>query len=82
MEKSKAASDSNVESTQDRKVTDATQPDSSRPSSPSVLNSLYDKDLLRMFAEVNFIQGEVMFAFVCYVRSAPAVALIVLIVSF
>ena len=33
--------------------------ETSRPPSPGPQTSLYDKDLLRMFAEVNFIQGEV-----------------------
>lgn len=61
LEKSKT-SDSNLEGTQssmERKPTDLTQQDSSRPASPSQLTCLYDRDLLRMFAEVNFIQGEV-----------------------
>ena len=31
----------------------------SRPTSPTQMVPLYDKDLIRMFAEVNFIQGEV-----------------------
>lgn len=33
----------------------------SRPDSPTQVVPLYDKDLIRMLAEVNFIQGEVMF---------------------
>ena len=31
----------------------------SRPTSPTPIVPLYDKDLIRMLAEVNFIQGEV-----------------------
>ena len=31
----------------------------SRPASPEPLVPLYDKDLIRMLSEVNFIQGEV-----------------------
>ncbi|XP_053406399.1 cilia- and flagella-associated protein 46-like [Mercenaria mercenaria] len=62
-EKSKTA-DSNVadgtQSAMDRSSTQLTQQDGGRSDSPTPQSSLYDKDLLRMFAEVNFIQGEAM----------------------
>ena len=35
----------------------------SRPTSPTPIVPLYDKDLIRMLAEVNFIQGEVQFRY-------------------
>lgn len=36
-----------------------------RPSSPERPVPLYDKDLIRMLAEVQFIQGEVILVFEC-----------------
>lgn len=41
-----------------RMVTQQSQP-GSRPTSPDRMVPLYDKDLIRMLAEVAFIQGEV-----------------------
>lgn len=41
-----------------RMVTQQSQP-GSRPTSPERMVPLYDKDLIRMLAEVAFIQGEV-----------------------
>ncbi|KAL4232411.1 Cilia and flagella associated protein 46 [Mactra antiquata] len=45
---------------QDRSGTQLTIDGVSRSGSPTPTSTLYDKDLLRMFAEVNFIQGEAM----------------------
>ncbi|XP_060585472.1 cilia- and flagella-associated protein 46-like isoform X2 [Ruditapes philippinarum] len=47
-------------SSNDRSSTQLTQQDGGRSDSPTPQSSLSDKDLLRMFAEVNFIQGEAM----------------------
>lgn len=45
-----------------RMMTQQSQP-GSRPTSPDRMVPLYDKDLIRMLAEVAFIQGEVIIIF-------------------
>lgn len=47
----------------DRSSAQMGQQDGTLSESPTPQSSLYDKDLLRMFAEVNFIQGEVTYTF-------------------
>ncbi|XP_052771669.1 cilia- and flagella-associated protein 46-like isoform X4 [Mya arenaria] len=49
-----------TQSSLDKRGPDGTGGDGSRPSSPGPQTTLYDRDLLRMLAEVNFIQGEAM----------------------
>lgn len=62
LEKMKTSDSSLVEGSQsalERQSSQMIKTETSRPSSPSLSqSSLYDRDLLRMFAEVNFIQGE------------------------
>ncbi|XP_052228420.1 cilia- and flagella-associated protein 46-like isoform X3 [Dreissena polymorpha] len=54
-----SASQDGTQLSMDKKGSDPPA-EGSRPSSPGLQSTLYDKDLLRMFAEVNFIQGEAM----------------------
>ena len=46
------------------KTTSRVSKDASRPNSPDhAISAVYNKDLIRMLAEVNFINGEVTFLF-------------------